>query len=239
MGKNFDNPVLGDTSLEQYLEATKNVPFSKRIEIFGNHDCMKIINSALTYIPQAPNYLNPYFKNVMAKRTSNNGGWFVTYDDYFNVKYVVYSGYDYTVSPEYGVSTKQYDFLIEELSKNDGYDVILLGHTDAEIYRESTGKLAKARSEKTAGTFTDTLGVSHAYDFTACENNLLVCLHGHNHNDDYNYTNTALSQGFDNYYDATRPIYFAIVDRANMQLKAWKVTNTPEYTTYTRPLRSA
>jgi hypothetical protein len=125
---NYDNPLLGDSNLEAYLEATKHIPFSKRIEVFGNHDCMKIISGSLTYVPQAPNYLNPFFKNVMAKRTSNNGQWCVTYDDYFNVKYVLYSNYDWleTLSTN-GVSTEQYDFLIEELEKNDGYDVILVG----------------------------------------------------------------------------------------------------------------
>lgn len=234
---NFDNPLLGDANLEAYLEATKHIPFSKRIEVFGNHDCMKIIDASLTYIPQAPNYLNPYFKNVMAKRTSNNGNWCVTYDDYFNIKYIIYSNYDWLASlSDYGVTTEQYNFLIEEMSKNDGYDIILLGHTDVNIYQEHTGQLAKARYEKTSGSFTDRLGITHTYDFTGCENDLLVCLHGHSHSDAYNYTETVLSQCFANYYANTRPIYFVIVDRANRQLKVWKVTNTPAYETYTRTL---
>lgn len=233
---NFDNPLLGDTNLEEYLEATKHVPFSKRIEVFGNHDCMKIIDASLTYIPQAPNYLNPYFKNVMAKRTSRNGNWCVTYDDYFNIKYIIYSTYDWLASlSDNGVTTEQYDFLIEEMSKNDGYDIVLLGHTDVNIYQEHTGQLAKARYEKTSGSFTDRLGVTHTYDFTGCENDLLVCLHGHSHSDAYNYTETVLSQCFANYYDSTRPIYFVIIDRENHQLKVWKVMNTPTYETYTRP----
>lgn len=233
--ENFDDPLLGDSSLESYLEATEHVPWSKRIEVFGNHDCMQIRGGALTYIPQYPSYLNPYFKNVMARRICNNG-YHVTYDPYFNVKYIVYSAYDYQDSTHYDlVSIGQYDFLIKEMEKNDGYDIVLLGHTDVNIYQEYTGQLAKARYEKTSGSFTDKLGVTHTYDFTGCENDLLVCLHGHNHSDGYNYTETVLSQCFANYYDSTRPIYFAIVDRTNRQLKIWKVTNTPEYTLTTRP----
>ena len=232
---NYDNPDDGDANLEEYLEATVNIPFSKRIEIFGNHDCMKIISGALTYIQREPYYLSPYFKNVMTRRTSNNG-YHVTYDPYFNVKYIVYSNYDYSNSSNYNiVSSAQYDFLIEEMSKNDGYDIILCGHQHAAIYREYVGTLAQARFNKTSGTFTDREGNSHSYDFTGCENDLLVCLHGHDHSDAYDYNNSVLSQCFANYYDSTRPIYFVIVDRINHQLKAWKVTNTPEYTTYTRP----
>ena len=236
---NYDDPTLGDTALENYLEATKHIPFSKRIEVFGNHDCGKVINSSLTYIKQEPSYLNPYFKNVMARRTSNNG-YHVTYDPYFNVKYIVYSNYDYQDASHYEiVSTAQYDFLIEEMTKNDGYDIVLLGHQDVNIYQEYVAQLAKARYEKTSGSFTDKAGVSHSYNFTSCVNDLLVCLHGHSHSDDYNYDQTVLSQCFDNYYDSTRPIFFLIVDRTNKQLKAWKVVNTPAYTTYTRSFTSS
>lgn len=231
---NYNDPSLGDSSLANYLSATANIPFSKRIEVFGNHDCGSIINSTLTYIAQEPYYLYPYFKNPTSRRTSNNG-YFVNYDSYFNVKYVVYSNYDYVdASHKEFVSSAQYNFLIEELSKNDGYDIIMLGHQDGAIYQENIDKLIKARYNKTSGSFTDREGVSHSYDFTNCEKNILVCLHGHNHNDNYNYDMNVLSQGFDNYYEDSRPFYFVIVDRENSQLKAWKVMNTPEYTTYTR-----
>ena len=234
--ENFDDPTLGDSSLESYLEATKNVPFSKRIEIFGNHDCMKIINASLTYIQREPYYLNPYFKNVMARRTSNNG-YHVTYDPYFNVKYIVVSNYDYVDSSHYQMaSPAQYDFLIEEMSKNDGYDIVVCSHVGHPWYHDSAiSDLITARYNKTSGTVTDSMNNSHSYDFTNCENDLLVCLHGHSHSDAYAYDMGVLSQCFANYYDSTRPIYFVIIDRENNQLKAWKVTNTPEYTTYTRP----
>lgn len=234
---NFDDPTLGDHNLEEYLEATENIPFSKRIEVFGNHDCMKIINASLTYVPDVPKVLNQYFKNVMARRTSNNG-YHVTYDPYFNVKYIVLTGYDYVDATHYDiVSSEQYEFLIKEMTKNDGYDIIVCSHQEADIYREATGQLIKARCNKTSGTFTDRLEVSHTYDFTNCENDLIVCLHGHSHSDRYTYDDLGiLSQSFDNYYDTTRPIFFVIVDREDRQLKVWKVLRTPAYTTYTRPL---
>lgn len=232
---NFDDPLLGDTALEKYLEATKNIPFSKRIEIFGNHDCMKIINGSLTYIPREPSYLNPYFKNVMARRTSGNG-YHVTYDPYFNVKYITYTPYDYEDASHYNlVSSAQYEWLITEMLKNDGYDIIMCGHPDANVYREHIGTLVTARYNKSSGSFTDQMNVNHSFDFTNCENDLLVCLHGHSHSDGYNYDLGVLSQCFDNYYEDVRPIFFVIVDRDTKQLKVWKVKNTPEYTTYTRP----
>ena len=234
---NFDTPTLGDHNLEEYLDATENIPFSKRIEVFGNHDCMKIINASLTYVPDVPKVLNQYFKNVMARRTSNNG-YHVTYDPYFNVKYIVLTGYDYVDATHYHlVSSEQYEFLINEMTKNDGYDIIVCSHQEADIYQEYTGALIKARCNKTSGTFTDRLGVSHTYNFTNCENDLIVCLHGHSHSDRYTYDDLGiLSQCFDNYYDSTRPIFFVIVDRENRELKVWKVVRTPSYSTYTRPL---
>ena len=234
--ENFDNPTLGDSSLESYLEATKAVPFSKRIEVFGNHDCMKIINATLTYIPQEPSYLNPYFKNVMARRTSNNG-YHVTYDPYFNVKYVVISNYDYVDASHYELaSPEQYDWLIEELSKNDGYDIIVCSHVSLPWWQNNIAGIITARINKTSGTVTDKLSGSHSFDFSNCQSDLLVCLHGHDHADNYAYDVGVLSQGFDNYYESFRPIFFVIVDRASLQLKIWKVTNTPEYTLTTRPL---
>ena len=233
--ENFDDPTLGDSSLESYLEATKAVPFSKRIEVFGNHDCMQIRGGALTYIPQYPSYLNPYFKNVMARRTSNNG-YHVTYDPYFNVKYVVVSSYDYVDASNYSMaSPKQYDWLIEELSKNDGYDVIVCSHVGLPWWNNNIAGIITARINKTSGIVTDKLSGSHSFDFSNCQSDLLVCLHGHDHADNYAYDVGVLSQGFDNYYESFRPIFFVIVDRTNKQLKVWKVMNTPEYTTYTRP----
>lgn len=235
--ENYDDPTLGDSSLDAYLEATQNVPFSKRIEVFGNHDCMKIINASLTYIPTFPSYLNPYFKNVMARRTSNNG-FHVTYDPYFNVKYVVVSAYDYVDSTHYDmVSPEQYAWLIEELSKDDGYDIIVCSHVGQPYYYDAQfSNILKARYTKTSGTARDQLSNTYSYDFTSCKTDLLVFLHGHDHSDGYSYGMGTLSQCFANYYASTRPIYFVIVDRTNKQLKVWKVTNTPAYETYTRPL---
>lgn len=232
--ENFDNPVLGDSSLESYLEATKHIPWSKRIEVFGNHDCMQIRGGSLTYIPQYPSYLNPYFKNVMARRTSNNG-YHVTYDPYFNVKYVVVSSYDYVDASNYDLaSPEQYDWLIEELTKNDGYDVIVCSHVGLPWWNNNIAGIITGRINKSSGTVNDKLGGAHAFDFTNCQNDLLVCLHGHDHADNYAYDVGVLSQGFDNYYESFRPIFFVIVDRTERQLKVWKVMNTPEYTTYTR-----
>lgn len=233
---NYNDPTLGDTGLEAYLEATKAIPMSKRIEVFGNHDCMANIGGSLTYVPTFPSYLNPYFKNVMARRTSNNG-YHVTYDPYFNVKYIVTSNYDYVDASNYSMaSPAQYDWLIEELSKDDGYDIIVLSHAGHPWYYDSQfSNILKARYAKTAGTATDRLSGTHSYDFTNCQTNLLVFLHGHSHSDGYGYDMGVLSQCFKNYYDSTRPIFFVIVDRENSQLKVWKVMRTPAYEVYTRP----
>lgn len=234
---NYDDPTLGDTNLDDYLEATKNIPYSKRIECFGNHDCMKIIDASLTFIKHNQGYLKPYFKNVLARRTSDNG-YHVTYDPYFNVKYVVYSWYDYIDSSHYDVvSPAQYEFLIEELSKNDGYDIIMCAHTRADAYHEYLGDLVQARYNKTSGSFTDTQGITHTYDFTGCNNDLIVVLHGHSHSDWSHWDLDVLSICFKNYYESNRPIYFVLVDKSNERLRLWKIVNTPAYYVYSVPFK--
>ena len=234
--EHYDNPALGDSVLASYLKATEAIPWSKRTEVFGNHDCMSIIDSALTAIHQPQSYMNPYFKNVMADRVSD-WGYHVTYDPYFRVKYIVYSPFEFEAnSNHYRISSDQYSWLMKELSKDDGYDIVMCGHVMVDgYYYPKLKDLVSARYNKTSGTFTDDAGVTYPYDFRSLTGNMLVCLCGHEHNDSYNYNQTVLSRCFDRYYASNRPIYFVIIDRENNQLKLWKVTNDPAYTVATLP----
>lgn len=123
------------------------------------------------------------------------------------VKYIVFDPYYAPNSgvPMVSIPTQVAKWLINELSKNDGYDIIFLNHqplTDNNIHRDGTKQtwkmesyespifgalfnVLKDRKNKRKGSYTDTDGIIHQYDFTKCENDLLCLLHGHSHEELY------------------------------------------------------
>lgn len=251
-------PLLTDATLDAWLESIKEIPYSKRLDVFGNHDTWygnyeDEGNVIGTRYPSSQAHLNQYFRNIYARRTNNNG-WFVTYDNHFNVKYVVVSAFEYRGTVTFRIGTEQMTWLIEELSKNDGYDVVIVSHvpllddptqniyptgqTSTKIYRVSeldTDAFFSARKTKGNGTIVDSDGVSHDYDFTACESSLLCSLHGHTHYDAYLYLNNSLLvNAFDWFDDNT--FFFVLIDRVNNQLNVWKVDGTPQFINYQIPL---
>lgn len=237
----YENPTdltAGSTSLEKYLDAMSEVPFSKRIEIFGNHDVMYMDGSVLTSIYHDQSYLNPYFRNIYARKTSNNG-YFAIKDDNFNVKYVVISGFEFDENypNKYVMSSEQHEWMIKELEKADGYDVIILSHVPltGTAGTVDLSPIASARKSKTSGTITDRYGVVHSYDFSGCDGELICSLHGHEHVDGSGYYGSVPYATFQNFYASPRCLYFVLVDRANEQLNIWKVDSTPQYQNFQIP----
>lgn len=255
-------PLLTNSGLQGWMDSICAIPFSKRLDVYGNHDTWygnysDEGNVIGTRYPSSQAHLYQYFRNIYARRTNNNG-WFVTYDDQFNVKYVVVSGFEYrNNSVASRIGTKQMTWLIEELSRNDGYDVVIVSHVpllfDPEIaispmgleinegyYRVSgldTDAFFSARKSRGSGTITDSDGVEHTYDFTNCENDVLCSLHGHTHEDAYLYLNdTLLSYTFDWFADNT--FFMALIDRVNRCLNVWKIeapNGVPTYQNYQIP----
>lgn len=235
-----NNLTAGSEGLENYLDAMSGVPFSKRIEIFGNHDVCYFEDATLTVIYHDQSYLQPYFRNILARKTSNNG-YFVVKDDNFNVKYVAISGFEFdeTWANKYVISSKQIDWLIAELSKADGYDVVLLSHVpvDGDAWgKADISAIVSARRDKTSGTITDAYGVSHNFDFSGCDGELVCSLHGHSHADVSGYNGNALYNVFSEFYASPRCLYFVLIDRTNRQLNIWKVDSTPQYQNFQVPL---
>ena len=254
-----DHPLTKDAGLESYLESMESVPYSKRIEIFGNHDTWKIVDgNTVALTPQ--NYLRKYFKNIYARGKDNYGNM-VVYDDRYNVKYLIISGmaYDSEIGgyAHYIIPSASWDWIIDQLEMADGYDVVVMSHValgsgGATIIDPTGGSAVSscgnvdwvsradfwaARKNKTSGSFTDQYGVVHAYDFTNCDSNLLCGLHGHEHADGYYYAgNSLLDAFFDAYYISPRAIHFVLIDRANSQLNVWKVDDTPQVQNYQIPL---
>ena len=237
----YTSDLLSNSGLESYVESLSSVPYSKRIEVFGNHDVADGNDGDDgddgKVVPQ--NYLYKYFRNIYARRFDNYGN-FVTYDNNYNVKYVVVSGFAFDSNKGghsyYIIPSATIDKIIAELEKADGYDVILLSHVPLnEVNRKSLADLWSGRKAKTSGSVTDEYGIVHDFDFTGCDGELLCGLHGHNHEDNHTYIGDLVDVWFDAYYIAPRAIHFVLVDRENRRLNVWKVDETPQYQNYQIP----
>jgi hypothetical protein len=263
-----EHPLLTCTQLEEAVECLKPVPFSKRLEVFGNHDTWygdydTEGNTVGTRYPSTQAHLEQYFRNIYARRTNNNG-WFAVHDDSFNVKYLVISGFEYNGGVAFRIGTQQMAFIIDEMKKNDGYDIVIISHVpiyyavnttvyptgmvdaNAEGYmlrvaEIDTDALFNARKNKTSGTVTDSDGIEHTFDFSGCTTDILCNISGHMHIDGYNYVADAddglLSVTLDKFVDGC--IHFILVDRANRLVNVWKINNpdnTPQCVNYQIPL---
>lgn len=258
----IENPFLSCGALETMMECLADIPISKRLDVFGNHDTWYHDANGNDVVVPDQARLSQYFRNIFARNpNSNQHGYFVDYDNKYNVKYVVISGFEYTTSRStYRISTAQMEWVIEELGKDDGYDIVVVSHvplhyategmtfptgyeaTGTENYRVSnvdTDALFAARKNKVSGTVTDSDGVEHHYDFSGCTTEVLCALHGHTHHDAYNYVSTdgLLSVSFDWFADNT--MHFVLVDRVNRQLNVWKVDSTNTVQNYQVPLDKA
>lgn len=252
-----DTPWLECAELENAVKSTAPVPLEKQLNVFGNHDRYTWDSAANTYGERITDQscLQQYFRNIRAHRRSNNG-WFTFEDGYFNVKYLITSAYE---ASNNFASTAQIDFLISELGKDDGYDIVLIAHelynpdyagrvfptTSDMIWKANAendnyygmginiNAILTARKEKTAGTFTDASGIVHTFDFTGCKTELLCSLHGHTHYETYNYVNDGyLNVALSPMKHPKRWLFFCLIDRANKKLKVWKMPTAAGLTEY-------
>jgi hypothetical protein len=185
----YDKFYLADG--EKYRKETKCI--QNHITVYGNHE------ASMGYLMDG-DFVNDYLlthyfvdTTTAGKKMVNNRGFFVSYDDDFAVKYVVVSPYymnEDGTRDGVEIRSDQMEWLLKELSANDGYDIVILMHqlwTDTYIHRdgtvqnwqdappvlENTWKVLKDRRNKRSGTITDSEGVSHSYDFTDCESILV------------------------------------------------------------------
>lgn len=81
--------------------------------------------------------------------------------------------------------------------------------------------MIKARKQKTHGTFTDSEGATHEYDFTNVSSELLISLHGHAHFEAYRTFEDSITEFIFDWFDENT-FYFGYIDRENMKFKVWK-----------------
>ena len=268
----FEDPYMRNQQLENALYATRDIPKAKQINVIGNHDTWGIgwNNASLGDVSIPLNYLEQYFNNNRQNvvRYPDNSGNFVVYDGYFGVKYLVIGGWDYTGTDDRTarISSAHWDWIIGQLSANDGYDIIVVSHqpihfisgtttnsiTGETITVDAGSKICDpapdaiftARKTKTSGTYTDSSNVVHQFDFSSCTTDLVCSLHGHMHYDGYMHLGSSLLEmSFDKYL-TDWSIHFVLIDRLNEEIKVWKVSmeganNTPLLQSYYLPLTDA
>ena len=206
-GMKIANINLGDDVTERWEDLNfdtiyNNIRYIKNyIGVCGNHD--KWGGTGTTEY-----FLRRIFTSQNAEYIGNSKRccYSVT-DGKHNVKYIVFDPYYAPNSgvPMVSIPTQVAKWVINELSKNDGYDIIFLNHqplTDNNIHRDGTKQtwkmesyeepifnalfnVLKDRKNKRKGTYTDTDGIDNQYDFSQCENDLLCLLHGHSHEELY------------------------------------------------------
>ncbi len=232
-----------DTLSSMFSTQTLLFPYSKQINVFGNHDTWDERTGVRIYHP-TQELLEPYFYNL-AKRGGT--GWFSVIDDRYMVKYVALTNYQYkNNSNTKCINTDQANFLIRELSADDGYDIILLSHeplqingstvvnqeeaesliTGYDMFSSSTVQssflsMIAARKQKTSGTFTDSEGISHSYDFSNVSTDILMAVNGHTHVERYHMLTDSIMDWSADWIDDDT-FYFAYIDKKAKKFKRWK-----------------
>lgn len=244
-GIKIANINLGDDVTEHWDDLKfdtiyANIRYIKNyIGVCGNHD--KLDGTSTTEY-----FLRRIFTSKKAKYIAKSKRCCYTVkDNLHNVKYIIFDPYYAPNSgvPMVSVPAVVATWFVKELSKNDGYDIIFLNHqplTDNNIHRDGTKQtwkmesyenpifsalfnVLKDRKNKRKGTYTDTDGIAHQYDFSQCENDLLCLLHGHSHEELY-YIEDGLTSYVCDWDGAESTGYkstFIAVDRSKETLTAW------------------
>lgn len=236
LGDNVVN-YFSDSAGESYRKAA--LPIQNLITVYGNHEAHTVdAENATEY------GLNYYYTDTTTagRRQPCRRGYFISYDNTYNVKYIVVCPYymenDGTRDGA-KVLEDQMTWLLHELSVDDGYDIVLLMHqlwTDTYYHRDGTLQdwadaptvlenlwaVLKDRRNKRSGTIADSSGVEHSYDFSETKSRILCSLHGHAH-EELMLTEESMTAYVADWYGDDDCCVFGIIDRVNSKLKIWEV----------------
>lgn len=220
-GANPTNHTRTSYGIENYICAMGNHEFMSK-ETGDTPDLSKLVAS---YVPS---------RAVIGSTTY---GYYKILDDSYHVKWLVTQPHIPDASNSSGFVTRmtsdQYEWIIDELASNDGYDIVYLQHeglngtyteTDGTTYNVNytdidVNSILSARKAKISGSYTDSYGVTHTYDFSACTSDLLCSFHGHWHASSYM---TKATLGFPVYagedFTGQGDSCYGLIDRANGKL---------------------
>ena len=250
-GINMLNINLGDTVYDYFnlTELNNILNRSKQIKnyvaVVGNHECSYKADIMSEY-DLCRTFVSTNLVKHMNPSPSNS---YAVIDELHNVKYIIIE--EYAINEDgngfsRGLTAETTDWLIRELSEDDGYDIVLLKHWFLKLanqgtyskrdgtsiadtisgYLEELTTLFSNRKNKAIGTFTDVDGVSHSYDFTGCKTDLLCALHGHEHLEVYGYADKLLCYCAD-WLGNNNACTFGLIDRETNKLRVW-VFNSAE-----------
>ena len=241
--RSVKNISLGDLTTD-YFNEKELLAFRKMMDsvsnkicVYGNHDVWTKSDEKASY-----EMLSECFPSD-GRQAVNEHGYFSVVDDAARVKYLIISPYYInletgTNGADVTVRTEQMTWLLDEMSAEDGYDLIVLMHqvfAGTYLTREGNTKevknvpvvladlwqLMKDRKNKRSGTIIDGEGVSHTYDFSGMETELLCSLHGHMH-EELMMTDEGLTayaaDWLANDYNCT----IGLIDRSGNQMYIWK-----------------
>lgn len=217
-------------------------PITNIVSVAGNHDVV----TKTTSDERASYYaINDAFKCTDSVHPDNRL-YQVVYDHLHGVKFVIVSGYHlndsgYGMGTAYTnrIGTAEMAWLLDELSRNDGYDIVVCSHEPlGASWVKRTGETVEdtgfayyaglrsvlvARKNKTSGTVTDADGVEHSFDFTKAITKCLCSFHGHMHSELY-----SQADGWTEYIERQYSVNvegcvsWALIDRNAMTLKIYK-----------------
>ena len=228
----YSPDTFGPVSMSALVEQTRELP--NYIGVPGNHDFKKNTENPANYFD-----INNSFK-VDGGRRINQYGYGTVKDDALNVKWVIIQPYaidlDTAAGFTTGLHTEQAEWLLHELSVDDGYDIVILQHmplygeyadrdgvvTNASDFAScDITQMLKDRLIGESGDFTDSDGVTFNYDFAGLHGRLLCTLHGHMHTEMWRTVGELTSYcaaGYLTNYAST----FGLIDRLNNKLKIWR-----------------
>lgn len=246
-GMEVMNLNLGDTVTDVFNENelsniyARSWQIKNHIMVYGNHEI-----KASTETPNLYD-LNRWFISTRGRKFYIGPmGCFTVYDNTHSVKYICVANYYQTEDGIVrGLDGDSAEWLVNELAKNDGYDIVYLHHwpmfttkrirtADTETadtenhsgsYNYVIWRMLVARKNKQSGIFSDSLGGSHAYDFTNCEHELLITLHGHNHQEQMSTVDGLTAYAAD-WYGRDNRCTFGLIDRLNSEVTFWVFDST-------------
>lgn len=207
-GMDYSNINMGDTVVDTYgssflEDAYQRIKYVKNyIGIVGNHE-----HKPSTTEDPEKYLIRKVFSttNIVRKMISTDVvDCYVAYQPQHAVKYLcldLYDHWDSNGSQPYTTSATA-KWMIEELSKKDELDIVLLMHEPTMLTYKKRGdssyttmtqsanmtalfNLFLARKNKTSGTYTAADGTTHSYDFANTDSELLCMLSGHWHDEEY------------------------------------------------------